>query len=210
MVARSGNSAFAAFGAIALLTALGCVPAEKKAPADSAVAPGSSSPPPEASAALPLSKPTVTSRWAVTDSGAGVLRIGMTRDQLALDQHAAVPKHTRADSGCAYLAIPGVPAGMRTMWVAATLARIDVSAKKLVTDRGASVGDRESHIDSLYAGRLTKMPAKYDPHGKYLVVHPAPGADSTRRIVFETDSTMRVSRYRVGREPEVEWVEGCS
>jgi hypothetical protein len=23
------------------------------------------------------------------------------------------------------------------------------------------------------------------------------------------DSTQRVSRYRAGREPEVEWVEGC-
>jgi len=54
------------------------------------------------------------------------------------------------------------------------------------------------------------MPAKYDPHGKYLVIHPPQGADSTRRIVFETDGKTRVTKYRVGREPEVEWVEGCS
>jgi hypothetical protein len=190
------------------LTTLGCVAADRKATPDSSV--GVAAAPPTTSAAPAPPTATVTSPWAVTDSGAGTLRIGMTRDQLALDQHAVVPKHTRADSGCAYLAIPGIPAGMRTMWVAATLARIDVTAKKLPTDRGASVGDRESRIDSLYAGRITKMPAKYDPHGKYLVVHPVAGADSTRRIVFETDSTMRVSRYRVGREPEVEWVEGCS
>lgn len=148
--------------------------------------------------------------WAVTDSGAGVLRIGMTRDQLALDLHAPVPKHTRADSGCAYLAVAGIPPGMRTMWVAATLARIDIGDKKLETDRGAKIGDKQAKIESLYRGRIFSMPAKYDPHGKYLVVRPEPPSDSSRRIVFETDSATRVTRFRVGREPEVEWVEGCS
>ena len=152
--------------------------------------------------------PLVNSAWAVTDSGAGVLRIGMTRDQLALDMHAAVPKHTRADSGCAYLAVPGIPAGMRTMWVAATLARIDIGAPKLPTDRGVSVGDKAAKVEQLYRGSVTVMPAKYDPHGKYLVVKAGP--DTTRRIVFETDGATRITRYRVGREPEVEWVEGCS
>lgn len=152
---------------------------------------------------------TNKSQWAVTDSGAGVLRIGMTRDQLALDLHAPVPKHTRADSGCAYLAVAGVPPGMRTMWVAATLARIDIGDKKLQTDRGAKIGDKQAKIEALYRGRVSAMPAKYDPRGKYLVVRPAPPADSSRRIVFETDSSTKVTRYRVGREPEVEWVEGC-
>lgn len=155
-------------------------------------------------------KPTVHTRWAVTDSGAGVLRIGMTRDQLALDLHAPVPKHTRADSGCAYLAIGGIPAGMRTMWVAATLARIDIGAPKLSTDRGVKIGDEQSKVEKLYRGRVSAMPAKYDPRGKYLVVRPVPPADSSHRIVFETDSSTKVTRYRVGREPEVEWVEGCS
>jgi len=154
--------------------------------------------------------PTVTSAWAVTDSGAGVLRIGMTRDQLALDTHSAVPRHTRADSGCAYLAVPGVPAGMHTMWVAATLARIDIGAPGLPTEQGVVVGDKAAKVEQLYHGRVTTMPAKYDPRGKYLVVRPAAGADTTLRIVFETDSTTRIIRYRVGREPEVEWVEGCS
>lgn len=164
--------------------------------------------PAPAPAPAPPRHPVVSSAWAVTDSGAGVLRIGMTRDQLALDMHSAIPKHTRADSGCAYLAVPGIPAGMRTMWVAATLARIDIGAPKLPTDRGVSVGDKAAKVEQLYQGSVTSMPAKYDPRGKYLVV--TTGPDTTRRLVFETDSTTRITRYRVGREPEVEWVEGCS
>ncbi|MDQ2767069.1 MAG: hypothetical protein M3Y30_07915 [Gemmatimonadota bacterium] len=204
-----------------ILASLGCHAAEKAPPdtstsaasvhADS-VAPSlptatnspASAPPPAPA------HPIVKSEWAVTDSGAGMLRIGMTRDQLALDMHSAVPKHTRADSGCAYLAVPGIPAGMRTMWVAATLARIDIGAPKLPTDRGVSVGDKAAKVEQLYQGSVTALPAKYDPRGKYLVVKVGSGTDTTRRIVFETDSTTRITRFRVGREPEVEWVEGCS
>ena len=198
---------------------LGCH-ASEKSHADSSASAGSAHtdsvmPAPTAAAPAPAPAPApahaiVKSAWAVTDSGAGVLRIGMTRDQLALDMHSAVPKHTRADSGCAYLAVPGIPAGMRTMWVAATLARIDVGAPKLPTDRGVGVGDKAAEVEQLYRGSVTAMPAKYDPRGKYLVVKVGSGSDTTRRIVFETDSTTRITRYRVGREPEVEWVEGCS
>jgi hypothetical protein len=205
--------------AITIAFALGgCRPAQKSAADSAAAAPpamradSAAATPVATPAPAPTAKPASNAKlsWAVTDSGAGALRIGMTRDQLALDLHAPVPKHTRADSGCAYLAIPGVPAGMRTMWVAATLARIDIGAPKLPTDRGAKIGDKQAKIESLYRGRVSAMPAKYDPRGKYLVVRPVPPADSSRRIVFETDSSTRVTRYRVGREPEVEWVEGCS
>ena len=95
------------------------------------------------------------------------------------------------------------------MWVAGTLARIEILTPELPTDRGARVGDSGARLDSLYGRRATTMPAKYDPHGSYVVVRPAHATDSTRRLVFETDSTRHVTRYRAGREPEVEWVEGC-
>jgi hypothetical protein len=222
MVAESRGRVFAGVHiAIAIvLVTLGCRAAEKSHTdstrsastlrADTTSSSASASPP----ASVPVPAPTpahpkVNSAWAVTDSGAGVLRIGMTRDQLALDLHSAVPRHTRADSGCAYLAVAGIPAGMRTMWVAATLARIDIGAPKLPTDRGVSVGDKAAKVQQLYRGSVSSMPAKYDPHGKYLIIKPAAGSDTTRRIVFETDSSTRITRYRVGREPEVEWVEGC-
>lgn len=199
--------------AIALASS-GCRAAEKSQGDTTAAAPVTNPDtatvaPPPAPAPAPLPHPAKLS-WTVTDSGAGVLRIGMTRDQLALDLHATPPKHTRADSGCAYLAVAGIPPGMRTMWVAATLARIDIGAASLATDLGAKIGDKQAKIESLYRGRVSAMPAKYDPHGKYLVIRPAPPADTSGRIVFETDSSTRVTRYRVGREPEVEWVEGCS
>jgi len=194
-IARSAARAFtnrAVLLALVAVTALGCRAREKPA-ADS----------------TPVTAPAA-SPWTVTNAGAGVLRIGMTREELSRDLHAELPKNTSADSDCAYHAVPGIPKGMRTMWVAGTLARIEILAPGLATDRGAQVGDPESRIDSLYHGSVTSTPAKYDPKGSYLVVRPSAPANSSRRIVFETDSSHRVTRYRAGREPEVEWVEGCS
>jgi hypothetical protein len=200
-VARSAAWAFTSRSGIlatVAVAAFGCRTREKST-ADS----------PVISTATPVAAPPA-SPWTVTDAGAGALRIGMTRDQLSRDLHAEQPTNTSADSGCAYFAVPGIPKGMRTMWVAGTLARIEILAPGLATDRGAQVGDAESRIDAIYQGSVTSMPAKYDPQGRYLVIRPSAPADSLHRLVFETDSTHRVTRYRVGREPEVEWVEGCS
>ena len=204
-VPESARHVRRALFAVTIAMATGGCRGADKGPADSSSA--AAAPHADTTPSPPV---TITTPWAVTDSGAGVLRIGMTRDQLALDLHATPPRHTRADSGCAYLAVAGIPPGMRTMWVAATLARIDIGAASLPTDRGAKIGDKQARIEQLYRGRVVAMPAKYDPRAKYLVVRSIPPADSSRRIVFETDSTTRVTRYRVGREPEVEWVEGCS
>jgi len=84
--------------AMLALPALGCKPSDA-ARADSAA---------------PAQTPS-ESRWAVTDSGAGMLRIGMTREELARERGAVAPSSASADSGCAYLPIPGLSTGMRTM-----------------------------------------------------------------------------------------------
>ena len=57
-------------------------------------------------------------------------------------------------------------------------------------------------------GRVTVQPHKYT-NGHYLVVRSATAADTTHRIIFETDGKV-VTRFRSGRMPEVAWVEGCS
>jgi hypothetical protein len=153
---------------------------------------------------------TPASPWAVSDSGAGPLHIGMTLVHAAKQLRVATPDTSNADPACAYLALGGVPKGLRLMWVSGRLARIEVADATLPTDRGARVGDTHARIDSLYRELVTVSPHKYDPRASYLIVRSPVAADSTLRLVFETDSTQRVARYRAGREPEVEWVEGCA
>ncbi|HEX8391202.1 MAG TPA: hypothetical protein VF665_02500, partial [Longimicrobium sp.] len=101
-----------------------------------------------------------------------------------------------------------LPAGLRAMTEAGRVVRLDVDSSTLATAEGARVGDPETRIRQLYAGRVTEGPHKYVPGGKYLTVRPA-DADTTHLLVFETDGG-RVTRFRAGLRPQVEYVEGCS
>src|SRR5690606_41485165 len=88
----------------------------------------------------------------------------------------------------------------------ARLAGIDVRAGSTATAEGARVGDEESRIEELYPD-LPRMPHKY-ADGNSLIVIPIRG-DTLHRYVFETDGE-RVTQYRAGVYPQVEWVEGCA
>lgn len=86
------------------------------------------------------------------------------------------------------------------------IARVDVDTAGVRTAAGAGIGDTEDDIQRLYRGRVIVTPQKYG-EGHYLIVTPNP-ADSSYAIVFET-SGGKVTRYRAGSRPQVEYVEGC-
>lgn len=168
----------------------------------------SSAAPPDADTA-PIAPPPVAGAFVVHDSGAGPLRIGMTFVEAAAAMASALPDTARLERACSYVSLDGLPPGVLLMWVDGRIARIDVDSASIATALGARVGDSGDRIRTLYSGRLTEQPHKYVEGGRYLVVRPqAPTRDSLA-LVFETDGA-RVTRYRVGRQPEVEWVEGCS
>jgi len=90
-----------------------------------------------------------------------------------------------------------------------TVARIEVDSSAIPAGRGARVGDSEARVKTLYGPRVSVEPHKYLPNGHYLVVAPVPPTDSNFRLIFETDGS-RVTSYRAGRLPQVQWVEGCA
>ena len=144
--------------------------------------------------------------WTARPDGVRGLRIGITA--AALRTALAMPPAATAAEACTYLDRPNIPVRLYFMLVSDTLVRIDVRDSTVLTAEGARVGDSEARVTELYAGRVTTQPHKYTgPTGHYLVVT-SPG-DTTHLIVFETDGE-RVTNYRVGRKPEVQWVEGCS
>jgi hypothetical protein len=101
-----------------------------------------------------------------------------------------------------------LPAGVGIMLVNDSVARIDIDSAGIQTSEGAGVGEDETRVVEIYHDRVAVTPHKYTgPAGHYLTVSPA--GDTLRRIIFETDGH-RVTKYRVGRRPAVEWVEGCS
>jgi hypothetical protein len=86
------------------------------------------------------------------------------------------------------------------------LVRIEVREGATPTAEGARIGDTEERVLSLYPD-ARRMPQKYTS-GSYLVVLPDAPGDTLSRYVFETDS-QRVTGYRAGVFPPVEYVERC-
>ena len=148
----------------------------------------------------------VTDEWALSPAGAGPVRVGMSLSELQPLLAEPADSATFA-SECAYVPITDAPRGLGFMIVAGELVRIDVREGPTLTAEGAGIGDTEARVIELYPS-ATRGTHKYTD-GAYLVVRPGAPADTLSRLVFETDGT-RVTRFRAGIYPQVEWVEGCA
>jgi hypothetical protein len=134
----------------------------------------------------------------------GPVEIGISlADALPLLE-APVDTASTAD-GCEHLVPRGAPAGISLMAEGRKIVRADVRSGATATQEGAKIGDTEQRIMDLYPA-ARRVPHKYTA-GSYLVVPTA--ADTLRRYVFETDGE-RVTLFRAGLYPPVEYVEGCS
>ncbi|MGI0492790.1 hypothetical protein ACN4EG_13485 [Alkalinema pantanalense CENA528] len=153
----------------------------------------------------------LTEASQVGTNGLGPVLVGMT---VAEAEKAAGRKFNTDKEGpngiaCLYSQPQGLP-GVGFMVVDGRIARIDVwSNRKITTFRGAKIGDSEARIKQLYGKQIQVQQHEYDPKGHYLVFVPKDKADRNFRVVFETDG-QKVTRFRSGKLPEVEYVEGCA
>ena len=175
-----------------LLAAIACGGGAERSPnVDSAAAPRGAS---------------VATDSSVTEHGLGPLRTGMTIAEATTALGGALVVPVEYDTaGCDYATWRGGPRGVHVMIDQGRIARVEVDSGSW-RRRRAPGGDGEERIRSLYPGRVTVTPHKYED-GRYLTVNGV--GDSSVAIVFET-SKGRVTRYRAGRRPAVEYVEGCS
>ena len=169
-------------------------------PAPSQTTPAENPPPPRAPAPVPADTPNTTT-WTVTAAGLGPLRAGQT---IAQANAAVGGGFSGSTANCTYAVWPKAPAGVAVMLANGRVARVEVRSGSTATAAGARIGDSEARINSLYAGRVTSAPHKYNPGGHYMTVT----GGGSNRIVFETDGSS-VTNYRAGRTPEVEQVERC-
>lgn len=84
--------------------------------------------------------------------------------------------------------------------------RYSTESTKFVAPGGGKVGMGISEIQSLYAGRIEQQPHKYTD-GKYLRIRDVATGNA---LLFETDAAGKVTEWRVGMAPQVDYVEGCS
>ncbi len=147
-------------------------------------------------------------------NGIGPIRVGMTVDEAS--QSAGV-RLVQTQSGgeeyaCLYFRPQVEPKEISFMVTKGRIARVDIYNNRITTIRGAKIGDNEERIFSLYPGQIqaTRHPYVGGPprNGKYLTFVPKDAADKNYRIIFETSGN-RVTRFRSGKLPEVEYIEGC-
>jgi len=114
---------------------------------------------------------------------------------------------------CSYVQPKGELKGIRFMVTKGRIARVDITSKPITTLSGARIGDNENRILSLYPGQIKATPHPYvsrpPDNGKYLTFVPKDAPDKNYRIIFETRKN-GVDRFRSGKLPEVEYIEGCS
>jgi hypothetical protein len=146
--------------------------------------------------------------WEVTIRGYGPIEAGMTQQQAAASGRA-LEKAPAEFPECNYVGFAGDSSrGVQFMLTYDTIVRVDVNDSTVKTSHGVGIGDTESKVEEAYLGRVRIEPHKYED-GHYLVVSGATATDSSFGLVFETDGK-NVTRYRAGRLPEVQFVEGCS
>ena len=149
-----------------------------------------------------------SNQWTVDFDGYGPIKIGMRIDnaEKLLGMKLKIDNYLE-DESCRCFDIKNEPA-ISFMTDHRVIVRMDVFAEQggPATDKGAKVGDSEASVLAKYAGRIKVGPHHYTgPEGHYLRVYDAQGKV---RVIFETDGK-KVTGYRVGRDPAVEYVEGC-
>lgn len=168
----------------------------------------------------------LTANSPVQLTSVGPVVVGMTLDQVA---EAARVDMTRqpdydqavAERNCAYVSpstIPGYSpppesgnkSPLAFMMVDGKLARIDILGGDFATEQGIKVGSAEAAVTEAYGGGSPLPPRAFvGPPYRYLTASPRDAEDQGYKMVFESDGA-KVVNYRVGKEPEVEYRQGCT
>lgn len=100
------------------------------------------------------------------------------------------------------------PADFAFMMEEGKFVRYDVGTDKETAPGGGKVGMSVEELQKLYGGALKGTPHKYVQGGQYLSIDA--GDVAPTKLIFEADAAGKVTSWRVGLSPQVEYVEGCS
>ena len=141
--------------------------------------------------------------------GYGDMRLGSSAAEARQAWGGELDGHPTEPQGCHYLTPKWVAnsSEMAFMIEGGRFVRYDVGTAKVPAPGGGKVGMTAQELAALY-GAMDSLPHKYVEGGRYLS-RAASGVAPTR-LVFETDATGTVTSWRVGMEPQVDYVEGCS
>lgn len=145
------------------------------------------------------------SSGAARMDGYGDLRFGMTASEAQQAAHMAL--HRSAENGICYFLTPASTqdnAPVAFMIEADKFVRYDVAGGSASAPGGGKPGMSAEQIEQLYPRQTREGPST--PGGRSIRVKGGAGV----AIVFEIGADGRVSRWRVGQVPQVDYAHGCS
>ncbi len=156
-----------------------------------------------------LAAPALTEDSRLGTNGIGPILVGMTVKQAEKASGRKIKVSPFPDSTCAYGEVLGI-SGINLLLLDGIIERADISNPRILTLRGAKIGDSETQIKNRYPNQIKTTPHPYTaPDGHYLTFYPKDRTDQDYRLIFET-SKGKVVRYRGGRLPAVDYIEGCA
>lgn len=157
-----------------------------------------------------IATPALTEESRLGTNGIGPVRVGMTVNEAEAASGRKFKRYQDYGESCTYVSPIGID-GLSFMVIRGIIERVDINSSKMFTLRGAKIGDSETRIKQLYPGQIKTTPHPYTGRrgGKYLTFYPKDREDQSYRLIFETQNG-KVQRFRGGRLPSVDAIEGCS
>ncbi|WDS35584.1 lectin [Pseudoxanthomonas sp.] len=205
------NKALLPLSAAVLIALSACKPADAPQPSTDGAPPAST---PAASSPAAQPEPGEASGQSTSSplasfKGYGDLTLGSTAEQAKQAWGGELNSSTPSEAGACYQLTPKWAtdkADVAFMIEGDHFVRYDVTTSSEVAPGGGKVGMTEAELRALYGAKLQAIPHKYVEGGKYLSVEAAGGA----KLVFETDADGKVTSWRVGLPPQIDYVEGCA
>ena len=160
-------------------------------------------PPPPVATPRPL-----TEESPLTTEGLGPVLVGMDLETAAREAEATMIPLDSGTEGCSFVRPSTLGTGVSFMVVDDEIARADVDTSAVATQSGIRVGSAEDDVYEAYGDQIEETENIYEAENPHLMFVPKDTSDNTR-IIFETSEGI-VDRIIAGRQPEVEYPEGCS
>lgn len=144
-------------------------------------------------------------------AGIGSVKIGMTVKEAskAIGQ-MLIGSRDDPDNDCYFVRPKNESLGILFMVTGDRIARIDIIDNSAIsTVEGARIDSTEAEVKKMYAGNIEVTPHVYTDNAYYFTIRSKDAKYSNHRLIFETGNG-RISRFRAGKLPEVEYIEGCS
>jgi len=188
--------------------------------ASAAVNPSPTTPAPDASLAEPGEAPDMprTSNPDGDDdqasfSGYGEVKFGIAAADMGKAWGGELKEMGKGENASCYFMTPAWvknSAEFNFMIVDGKFVRFGTDSARFLAPGGGKVGMTKAEITALYAGRIEDQPHKY-ADGQYLRIRDGGGGNGV--LIFETNArgdAAKVTEWRVGLAPPVDYVEGCS